>query len=876
MSPSPPVPSTAGQAAQPPAVPADGPPDAPRRLDRRLLPLLGLLLFAGSLWVLHRELHHVRYAEVVAALRALPRGRVALALLLTAANYLVLTGYDQLAFAFIGKRLSRWRIAVASFVGYAISNNLGFSLLSGTSARYRFYSRWGLSAGELSRVVVFYSGTFWLGLLALGGYSLAFVPLPGLRSLPGGGAARLIGALLFLVALGYVLTAALVRRPLRLGRLRLRLPPPRLVAAQLVLSSLDWALAAGVLFALLPPGLRLSFGAFVGAFIAAQLLGLVSNVPGGLGVFEGGMVVLLAPYLAPQELLSSLVLYRVAYYLLPLAAALGVLIADEARQRREHLARWGTVFGSLTLQLAPKLLAVFTFLAGALLLFSGATPAEPLRLRVLARVFPLAVFEAAHFLGSIVGVGLLLISPGVARRLDAGFYLAVVGLLLGIAASLLKGGDYEEAILLAVVLLAFVASRREFDRRAAFFATRFSFTWTLATLTVVAASIWLGFFAFRHVHYADQLWWRFALQANTPRFLRASAGATVALLVFAVVRLMRPAPPEIQLPGEAELSDARDIIERQSATLPFLVFLRDKTLLFDEERRAFLMYGVQGKTWVAMGGPVGEPGAHARLIRLFLERVDDYGGQPVFYQVPPEGLHLFADFGLTFAKLGEEARVALPGFSLEGGENKPFRLALNRFERAGGVFRIAPPQEVPALLPRLREISRSWLAHKQASEKGFSLGFFDEAYLARFPVAVAEVEGRMVAFANVWPGPGREELSLDLMRFDADAPRNVMEVIFLKTMLWGRDEGYQWFSLGMAPLSGLVTSAVSPLWMKLGSFLFRHGGAFYNFEGLRQYKEKFHPVWEPRYLAYPGGLALPRVLADISALVAGGYRRIFR
>jgi phosphatidylglycerol lysyltransferase len=105
---------------------------------------------------------------------------------------------------------------------------------------------------------------------------------------------------------------------------------------------------------------------------------------------------------------------------------------------------------------------------------------------------------------------------------------------------------------------------------------------------------------------------------------------------------------------------------------------------------------------------------------------------------------------------------------------------------------------------------------------------------------------------------------------------NLMDVVLTHVMLWGRAEGYRWFNLGMAPLSGLEISAVSPLWTKLGSFVYRHGTAFYNFEGLRQYKSKFDPVWEPRYLAYPGGLSLPRILADATALIAGGYRGIFR
>ena len=102
-----------------------------------------------------------------------------------------------------------------------------------------------------------------------------------------------------------------------------------------------------------------------------------------------------------------------------------------------------------------------------------------------------------------------------------------------------------------------------------------------------------------------------------------------------------------------------------------------------------------------------------------------------------------------------------------------------------------------------------------------------------------------------------------------------MEALFVQLMIWGKQQGYRWFSLGMAPLFGFEKSPVAPLWNRLGSFLFEHGQAVYNFRGLRDYKEKFKPVWQPRYLAYPGGLRLPLILADVSALIAGGYRRIF-
>jgi phosphatidylglycerol lysyltransferase len=394
-------------------------------------------------------------------------------------------------------------------------------------------------------------------------------------------------------------------------------------------------------------------------------------------------------------------------------------------------------------------------------------------------------------------------------------------------------------------------------------------------VAVIGASVWLGFFAFKHVEYTHDLWWQFEFDQEASRFLRASVGASMALLFFGIGRLLRPKPPEVQLATDEDLVDAERAIASQTGTPPFLIYLRDKAVLFNRDRSAFIMYAVQGRTWVALGDPVGPPAAAPDLIREFLERCDDFDGDAVFYEVSKDRLHLYADFGFAFAKLGEEARVPISNFSLQGSASKEYRTSLRRLEKEGGTFRVIAREDVPAVLDALEQVSSEWLKSKSTAEKGFSLGFFDRSFVARFPVGVIEVGGRIEAFATIWPGHQNVELSVDLMRFRDSAPKNVMEALFIHMMIWGQANGYQWFSLGMAPLSGLDASPVSSFWTKAGAFVYEQGEAFYNFQGLRSYKEKFQPVWEPRYLTYPGGLALPRILADVAALIAGGYRRIF-
>ena len=236
---------------------------------------------------------------------------------------------------------------------------------------------------------------------------------------------------------------------------------------------------------------------------------------------------------------------------------------------------------------------------------------------------------------------------------------------------------------------------------------------------------------------------------------------------------------------------------------------------------------------------------------------------------------LALELGLAAVKIGEEARVNLGTFSISGAGRKTLRGDYHRAVRQGYVMQLVEQVEAETLLPRLREISDAWLSQKRTRERGFSVGFFDESYLRRCRIAVVKRSAEIVAFANVWLGGQHEELSVDLMRYVPGASRGIMELLFVELMLWGRAQGYRWFNLGMAPLSGITARQGSPLWDHLTTALFRYGEHFYNFQGIRSFKEKFEPAWRPRYLAYEGALDLPWLLADIAALGARGIKGVF-
>ena len=587
------------------------------------------------------------------------------------------------------------------------------------------------------------------------------------------------------------------------------------------------------------------------------------------------MVLLLRDHISVVDLAPALIAYRVIYYVFPLVVALGLLLLDETSQRRAQVSQFRRSCHALAIWATPRVLALFTFASGAILLFSGATPAVPERLRSIAAILPLPLVEASHFTASLIGVLLLVLAQAIARRVDAAFYITAVALAIGSAASLLKGGDYEEAVVLALVLLALVAARRHFTRRARIFESPLSARWIAAIVTAIAASLWLGLFAYRHVAYTSDLWWQFAVDANAPRFLRAAVGVTISVLAIVVRLLLGTARPKIPAVDAAGPTPELDrVIALQPRTLPYLVYLGDKAVLWNADQTGFVMYAVSGSTCVALGDPVGPPDARRDLVRQFIAMSESLSLAPAFYQVSPELLAICADASLAVVKLGEEGGLALQELSFAGARYKDIRTAINRCTREGYTFSVLAPGAVAARISELQEVSDDWLASKNMAEKGFSLGSFDRQYVSRFPAAVIERTDGVEAFATLWLGPGRVELSPDLMRHRRDAPPGVMDALFGQLMLWGRDQGYRRFNLGMAPLSGIDGVRRASTWARLGRFIYRHGEPLYNFQGVRTYKEKFHPIWEPRYLAYPGGLALARVLADVTALVAGGYRRI--
>lgn len=847
----------------------------PSSIWRWIGPLAALAVFGGVAWVLHRELAHLHLRDIVHELRAIAVRDIAMALALTVASYWVLTCYDLLALRYLRKRLPYARTVFTSFTAYAFGHNLGLAAFTGAAIRLRLYSTAGLTAIDVVTVQGFCSLTSALGLAILAGVSFVLEPeqfrhavhLPAWWT-------RIVGAALLGLVLGYALLSVFFRRTLEFRGWQLHPPRPSIAFPQMALGLFDLALASSVLWILLPDGANVTFLAFLGAYAAAVTAGMISNVPGGIGVFETVIIVVL-PQVPAEALLGSMLVYRAVYYLAPLAVAALLFGAKELEERRAKIARAHELASIYLAPIVPQVAGTLTFVAGVVLLISGATPAVDARISVLRHVLPLVILELSHLAASAIGLALIVLARALFRRVQAAYHISFWLLMAGIAASLLKGLDFEEGLVLVVVLIVLTLGKRAFYRPTSIMQERFTPAWIASVIGAITAAIWILLLAYRHVEYSDELWWTFALDANAPRGLRAALVVVLLASAFMLWNLLQPSQPEPAVATAEDLSRAKVVISKSDLTVANAALTGDKRLLFNDAGDAFVMYQVTGRSWIALGDPVGPRAQGEELVWRFRELSDRHGGRTVFYQTRGERLPTYVDLGLAALKIGEEARVPLQDFTLEGPARADLRQSHRRAARAGASFEIIPAEQVPPLVPVLRKISDAWLADKSTAEKGFSVGAFSGDYLGNFPIALVRNEGSPSAFANLWPAGTKDELSVDLMRFGPDAPRGAMDYLFIELMLWARAQGYRWFNLGMAPLAGLERHPLAPAWHRVGNFVFRYGEHFYNFEGLRRYKAKFDPVWEPRYLVAPGGIALPRILVDVSVLIAGGMKELF-
>ncbi|MBA3710231.1 MAG: DUF2156 domain-containing protein, partial [Planctomycetes bacterium] len=279
-----------------------------------------------------------------------------------------------------------------------------------------------------------------------------------------------------------------------------------------------------------------------------------------------------------------------------------------------------------------------------------------------------------------------------------------------------------------------------------------------------------------------------------------------------------------------------------------------------------LMYRIEGRSWVALGDPVGPAEERRELAWAFRDLCDHHDGRPVFYQVREAAL--YDDLGLAPVRIGDEARVPLPYY------RPGMSSRVRRLGELGLAFEVVPVERTLSVHAELAPVAAAWEATHARDGHAFDQGHFDPAWIARFPLAVVRWGGSIVAFAPLCVAPARTELAIDLMRHLPDMPPGLIEGLFDAVMEWGGAQGYAWFNFGLVPLRSVgdlpCTVAALPVGTGFGRRMFAHGEHFATLAEVRSFVDRFEPVCEPRWLLSRETLHVPEVLRDIVALVAPG------
>jgi phosphatidylglycerol lysyltransferase len=355
------------------------------------------------------------------------------------------------------------------------------------------------------------------------------------------------------------------------------------------------------------------------------------------------------------------------------------------------------------------------------------------------------------------------------------------------------------------------------------------------------------------------------------RYFAASIYVIGAVTIgYALLMLLRPVLNR-RAATEEERARAWEIVRAHGQTPLARYALFEDKFFFFTPAGSLISYVVENRVALVLGDPIGAVEDIRPAISAFKGFCSKNDWLPAFYQVLPAHLDIYRSFDFDSLPIGQEAIVDLACFTLEGSQNKTLRNTYNKILRKGYHYDVIQPPYSDRMLRELNYISNDWLTMQRATEMRFSLGWFNESYLNTCPILlVRDREGFIEAFANLVTEFQAKEVAVDLMRYRQHSESGLMDFLFVALFQWAREQGYATFNLGLSALSGVGEHPDEPIIERTLNFLYQSVNRIYNFRGLHSFKEKFHPVWSPRYLIYPGTSNLPVVSAALFRASLGG------
>lgn len=627
---------------------------------------------------------------------------------------------------------------------------------------------------------------------------------------------------------------------------------PKLEAFIVGSSTLEWLFVA--LFFLLVGwclGVRENLINVLPLYAVAQVLGVLSMIPGALGSFDVMMIFELSLLGVPRTtIVIWLLLFRIFYYIVPLLLAGLMFVHNLARQVNDF-------FDGLPLMLLRKaayyLITAFMYLSGILMLLTASIPDLTAENKIVQKLYPYTFFFIHQLTTVLFAIAMLACARGLQSKVRRAYLPTLLLLLIGIANTIWNLGTLRLTIYLAIVFLLVLMSRHVLYRKklqysiGKFAIDGLIFAGSFILYVLVGVINAPQYMSKHHIP-------SFLFFPGEKVWLSGLLGLGLGLLLmFIIIRYFIAGFDPFNHVRSFNADRVRTVIDQFGGSeTSHLAFLRDKNIYFyqqDGQDQLFIMYRRKYDRLVVMGDPVGNQAVLRDAIRKFVRTADEYDYEIVFYEVSSDLTLLLHEFGFDFIKIGESGLVTLADFTLAGKKQRSQRALMHKFDREGCQFSVVQPPFDDQLMQELKRVSDSWLGEQV--EKGFSLGFFDPYYISQAPVGlVRDKDGKLVAFATFMPTGGKEVLTIDLMRHSKDAPSGIMDKIFISMYQYGQENGYTYFDLGMAPLSNVGEYQFSFIEEKVAHFIYEYGYHLYGFQGLRRYKDKYASIWSPRYIGY--------------------------
>ncbi len=586
------------------------------------------------------------------------------------------------------------------------------------------------------------------------------------------------------------------------------------------------------------------------------LIYCVSNVFGQISLMQDGLVVsdllqihLLSKLIEPRAAIIAILMYRMVSSVIPWIISLIMIL-------RRIYDNYNT--DQHKKQFAFNILSIFTLIVGIILCLSVATPSILLRIKFLRRFVKKDVLVLARFITLTSGGLLILLSQGIKKSVKKSFYIAETVLLISVFSTLLKGLDIEESIITLILGIVMYIMKDGFTEKAIKFSTKY-FANTIIKLSSVTVFFIFISNSVRKVNFFSSHR-KYSLQYLIENKKFILLYVLFVLILSYLAQYTRTKKITFSKLTDEDFSKIDKFLDEYGGNeFSHLVYLNDKNVYFDKTNTVMIMYRPVQNSVIVLGDPIGKKENFVEAINDFIIYCNEYHMNVCFYEINGENLELYCDQGFRFVKVGQDATLNLNEFSLVGKKNRTWRHVINNFDKGNYEFKVE--EATDNLLSQMKVVSDKWLGNK--NEMGFSLGFFDEDYLKRTKIACIYKDNELLAFANLQPFYDNKTLSIDLMRYDRSNEDGLMDFIFIKLILWGQDNNFEKFYLGMAPLSKVGDKIYSKKKEKILNIVYNTQNKIYNFKGLRNYKDKFKPDWSNKYIAYTSDFNLPYILINV-------------